>query len=370
MNFLLISGIYPPDIGGPASFIPEFGRFIKQSGCEVEVITLSPTKDEVLDEDFGRVTRVKRDTTRLFRFIKVTLQIYKRSLKSEIIFANGLYEECAVASLFSKKKILFKIVGDPIWERSRNSGKSSLNFVDYEPNQLSIKLKFERVFFYWSLRKADKITCPGKELAKSIEKNYGVKNIHVIENGVDTVPPAKKLEYQFDVISVSRLVEWKRIDLLIRAAARTNTSLAVIGEGPKEIELKQLAKKLNAKVFFFGSMPKAEVIRNLRQSRIYALVSSYEGLSFSLLEALSVGKRILVSNIDANKNLFEGTVFAAIVNPEIPEKIDEAIKLLKPDSKLNIKREKEAIELVNRKYSSKSQLKKMFDLALSTLDAK
>jgi glycosyltransferase involved in cell wall biosynthesis len=370
LKYLLTSGIYPPDIGGPASFIPEFGAFLRESGAEVEVVTLASKSNEVSQEAFGKVIKVKRETMKLRRFIEVTWKIYKSSRNSEIIFANGLYEECAVASIFHKKKMVFKIVGDPIWERFRNSNRSSLDFGEYETLRLSRRLKLERIFFDWSLNRADVITCPGRKLAETIERNYGVRNIHVIENGINLAPSHEVLDFKYDVISVSRLVEWKRIDLLIRATARTGTSLIVIGDGPKKVELKRLAREIKADVHFFGSLPREQVLFYLQQSRIFALVSSYEGLSFSLLEALSVGKRILVSDIDANRSLFEGTEIAEIVNPEKPEQIDAAIKLLLNDSTQNRERERSGRELVSRTYNSRTQLKKMEKLALKTLEDK
>jgi len=368
LKFLLISGIYPPDIGGPATFIPAFGAFLRDSGADVEVITLSPTRNEVLQDEFGKVIKIRRAKLKLFRFIEVTWQIYTRSRNAEIIFANGLYEEAAVANLFRRKKLVFKVVGDPIWERYRNSSNSSYGFDEYHYSQLSTKLKLERCFFNWSLSRANIITSPGSKLAKTIENNYGVKNIQVIENGIDLPSFFETLDFNYDLISVSRLVKWKRIDLLIRAAARTKSTLLVIGEGPEEYELKRLAKQVNAQVHFMGSTSKKEILMYLQQSRIFALVSSYEGLSFSLLEALSMGKRILVSDIDANQSLFQGANFASIVDPEKPEEIDAAIKLMITDSRQNHERQEAARVFVNQRFNSKLQLKKMQQLTLSTLE--
>jgi glycosyltransferase involved in cell wall biosynthesis len=144
--------------------------------------------------------------------------------------------------------------------------------------------------------------------------------------------------------------------------------LLVIGEGPEEYELKRLANQINAQIHFIGSISKKEILMYLQQSRIFALVSSYEGLSFSLLEALSLGKRILVSDIDANQILFEGTNFASIVDPEKPEEIDAAIKLLITDSRQNHEKQNAARVFVNQRFNSKLQLKKMQQLTLSTLE--
>jgi hypothetical protein len=40
MRVLLITGVYPPDIGGPAKYISELAEFLVNSGIKTEVITL------------------------------------------------------------------------------------------------------------------------------------------------------------------------------------------------------------------------------------------------------------------------------------------------------------------------------------------
>lgn len=367
MKILLTTGIYPPDIGGPASYVPQLGTYLSESGCEVEVVTLSSEGSGVFFEAFGKVTKLKRGMNKLARFVLVTLEVYRKSRDSNVVFANGLYEECAVSSLFRRRKMVFKIVGDPIWERHRNSNMNSRDIDLYNPSDLTFRMKLERAFFKWCLRRANVITCPGRKLAETVKQNYSLEDIRVIENGTQVQAIQAGEHYEYDIVTVSRLVQWKRIDLLIRAAARTRARMIVIGEGPEEVALKQLSSELNAKVKFVGSETPDGVLRYLRQSRIFALVSSYEGLSFSLLEALSMGKRILVSNIDANKSLFVGTDFAEIVDPEKPVEIDFAIETLMNDTFRNREREDEARKLVSLKFDSKVQLMKMETLIRSTV---
>jgi glycosyltransferase involved in cell wall biosynthesis len=368
LRYLLTTGIYPPDIGGPASYIPQLASLLSKNTDQVEIVTLSEFKTENLLTEFGTVTKVRRKMNKYSRFALVSWKIYKKSKCTEIIFANGLYEECAFARIFCRRKLVFKLVGDPIWERHKNSTESSKGIDSYEFSQLSLKLKFESILFKWSIRQADIITCPGESLAKIIEKNYGVKNITVIPNGVAVTKSKKEVKYKYDIISVSRLVSWKRIDLLVRASARMGVKLLVIGAGPEEESLKRLSLQLEADVDFCGPATKDQVMEYLNQTRIYALVSSYEGLSFSLLEALSCGKRVVVSNIDANQSLFKGTRFAEVVNPDNPLELDSAISQLLDDSQENFIRENAARELVFKQYNSAIQLKKMHELMLSKVD--
>ena len=42
MKILVVSGIWPPDIGGPASHAPEVVEFLRGRGHEVEVVTTAP----------------------------------------------------------------------------------------------------------------------------------------------------------------------------------------------------------------------------------------------------------------------------------------------------------------------------------------
>ncbi len=43
MNVLIITGIFPPDIGGPASYVPDIAAALAQRGHKITVITLSDT---------------------------------------------------------------------------------------------------------------------------------------------------------------------------------------------------------------------------------------------------------------------------------------------------------------------------------------
>jgi glycosyltransferase involved in cell wall biosynthesis len=368
MKYLLTAGIYPPDIGGPASYLPEFATYLSESGDAVEIVTLCSSRSNTVYENFGKVTKVNRNINKFLRFILTSWKIFRGTSDSQVVFANGLYEEVAISSLFRRKQIIFKIVGDPIWERCRNSGEVMDNFDTYEISQLSTRLKLERLLFKWSLSRANVITCPGEKLSEIMKKNYGVENILVIENGIKPVSNECSEDFEYDIISVSRLVKWKRIDLLIRASVRTKTKLLVIGLGPEEQNLKNLSHDLDANVQFLGVQSRSEVLRYLRQSKIYALISTYEGLSFSLLEALSVGKRILVSNIEANQVLFRGTAIAEIVDPEDADQIDSAIGKLLDNTTENRARENAGKNLVNLRFNSEIQMQKMKNLMTSSIN--
>ena len=91
MNILIVVGIFPPDIGGPATFVPLIGSKLSDRGHNVEVICLS---DEInIQNEFKfSVHRIKRRQNLIVRWIKTIIKIHNYLLKRLNIcewFANG-----------------------------------------------------------------------------------------------------------------------------------------------------------------------------------------------------------------------------------------------------------------------------------------
>jgi hypothetical protein len=64
--------------------------------------------------------------------------------------ANGLHEEAGIATLFGSRALVAKIVGDPIWERYRNSRKTKVTISEFQTTKLPYSLKYQRKLLVWS----------------------------------------------------------------------------------------------------------------------------------------------------------------------------------------------------------------------------
>ncbi|NDB86523.1 MAG: glycosyltransferase, partial [Alphaproteobacteria bacterium] len=93
-----------------------------------------------------------------------------------------------------------------------------------------------------------------------------------------------------------------------------NLSLAIIGSGPEENNLKNLSKGSNCKVTFFGELSQPEILALMKKSRVFILLSEYEGLSYSLIEALAAGLPAIVSNINANTQVVRHEIEGVVVH--------------------------------------------------------
>ena len=113
VNILITTGIFPPDVGGPAKFVPLMADNLSRNHV-LNVITLSEELDNIDEFDYG-ILRIRRKQNKLYRFLKTVMLIIKEGRKVNIIFVNGLWLEVYIANLILRKKTIRKIVGDPIW---------------------------------------------------------------------------------------------------------------------------------------------------------------------------------------------------------------------------------------------------------------
>ena len=332
---IITTGIFPPDIGGPATYIPRFGEFLSSNDLDVVVVTLSEDSS-VQDHDYPfKVFRIRRSIKRWMRMIVTITQIAREMRKADFLFCNGLYLETALAlrlSLF-KGRSLVKIVGDPVWERSRNHGLT----------KPSIYGKIIRKLITWSLQQFDLVTTPGESLAKIVESWNKKISVKVVHNGVPIYDAHTYRDKKFDMIVVSRLVKWKNIDSVIHMAMELNCSLAIIGNGPEESVLRDLSSG-NSNIYFQGRRTYQEIVNLLGQSKIFCQLSDYEGLSFSLLQAMSSALPCVLSDIEGALSGF--------------------LKLLNsPEMQKNLGERSRAI--VKRDFNEKDRMKEMMELLLN-----
>jgi glycosyltransferase involved in cell wall biosynthesis len=352
MNLTLVSGIYPPDIGGPATYIPGLAQYLSESQENVRVISL--TNGESCRVQNSWVTYlVSRKSRRIRRLINVMVSILK--IETDVFFVNGMHEEVAIANIITRKPVIAKIVGDPVWERARNNGSKHLNIQAFNGSNMEWRHRLQRRLLTWSLNQFQTIICPSNELV-SLVKSWGVRTpVQYLPNGVD---PSKLelLNPSYEVVAISRLVTWKNLDLLIEASAKLGVRLAIAGEGPEEHKLKDLARNLGANVQFCGALNSGEVTQILRKGKAFALLSDYEGQSFALLHAMSLGIPPVVSDIEGNTQVvvdgFNGIVIDLKSQEMLTKKLEELLQSTELQRKLgaNAKRTIELDFNLNTNY--------------------
>ena len=316
MNILITVGIFPPDIGGPASFVPKIANLLVDYGHRVTVICLTEKKQ--LDNDKFKVVRILRKQNLIIRWIKTIFLIFKHGSKSNLIFVNGLPMESYIANVVLRKKLYRKIVGDWAWERGMNRKLINESFDEFQNNKHGLHLEIAKFSRGWTATKAHLVITPSNHL-KNIVQNWGVsgEKIKVIYNGTD-INSTKKLENKLapdnlKFITVGRLAPWKNINIMLEAFAdykqlNKNFTFYIVGSGPEEKALKNLTKKLGLEqeVVFTGQLDKDALSDVYKASNIYIQGSSYEGLPHVILEAISHNLSIISTPIGGTNEVLLG----------------------------------------------------------------
>jgi len=354
MRVLLVSGIFPPDIGGPATYVPKLAKNLSDSGCDVEILTLSDSLKPVNQSGF-KVTYIFRKQRKVLRAIKIYIAISR--IKPDYVFANGLHEEVALWLRIHKVPAVAKIVGDPVWERYRNSQNTTISIQEFNSTEsLRFVHRLQRKLLVWSLSNYSRTTCPSEELCDLVQNwNQNLRPIF-IPNGTQEVP-AVETKKVYDLVTISRLVSWKNIDTVVELANRKNLKLAVVGEGPEEEVLKGLSNP--NLVSFLGQLDEARVIDVLRQARIFIQLSEYEGLSFALLQSLAVGTPSICSDILGNSQIIENATNGMLVDNKNLDQIELAIDTLINDKSLRKSVIDRGITTVRDKFNENTQMAKM-----------
>lgn len=358
MNILITVGIFPPDIGGPASFVPKISNFLIENGHNVKIICLSEVSNNHIEDNLD-VIRIRRSNSLPIRWLKTIYQIVKNGRNSDLIFVNGLGVESAIAALMLKKKLIRKIVGDPVWERAYNQKKTSESFDEFQNNKHSFLIEVQKLLRNWSVNSAEVVITPSDHL-KNFVSELGFNNeILKINNGVDITDIKRTNVHKADInlLIISRLVIQKNINIVIEAMElldNKNVKLSIIGEGGEFNKLKGVIHELNLqnRVQLLGKIDNNRISQFLLTADIFIQASDYEGLPHSVLEAINNEVPILSTEVGGCKDLLNDGERGFII-PIPPDKkiIAENINFIIKNKDEATKRADAAKVFISKEYS-------------------
>ena len=212
-----------------------------------------------------------------------------------------------------------------------------------------------------------------KSLEDYYKEKHGIRTI-TIANGTSINPPkqAELIEEKFDlkkknyILFIGRLVPEKAPHKLINAFKRINTDKKLViaggssGTDKYEKYLKKIAKD-DDRIIFTSYIYGEELEEIYSNAYLYVSVSQVEGMPLTLLEAMSYGIPVLVSNIQPHteiigKNEEYGYLFDTSKPVTIQKKLQQLLDL--PEIHL-AERGRKGLKLIKNKYSWKIAAKKL-----------
>ncbi len=326
-RLLIATGLYPPEIGGPATYTALLERELPKRGVEVAVLP------------FRKVRHWPPGIKHLLYFFRC----FFMALKSDLVYAQdpvsvGL--PAMLAAKITRRPFLIRVAGDYAWEQSvqRFAVKDTID--DFQNKKYGFRTELLRTVQKFVVDRADKVITPSvyfKNLVSRWTENSD--KVITIYNGIQLESSSKKLvnpsTHQFKtILSAGRLVPWKGFDILIDTMRDLpDWKLVIVGDGPEHQNLKFKIEnlKLNNRVTLTGSLPREQLLNYLQNSSVFVLNTSFESFSFQVVEAMNAGVPVITTNVCDLGEIIENGKEGILVEPDNKEQLLAAIKKISED---------------------------------------
>jgi len=371
-RILLVAGIFPPDIGGPATYTKKVAEELTERGSLVSVICYANESKDSFGPYY--IKRIFRYRSRLARYGVYFWNLIGLMKKNDIVYCQGPMSSglpCALASLVTGKEFFLKVVGDPSWEMARNKRITSDNIDEFQKRKnFSFITRVMRIVQKFVCRRSKTIIVPSFYL-KSIVRQWGVEEdkIKVIYNATNfPVIDRKEASDKLTILSVGRLVNWKGFDQLIDLMTQLvkespELLLLIVGDGPLKNELQNKINNLNLNnnIKLVGKVSKEEVFRYMQSADVFVLNTSYEGLPHIVLEAMAARLPVVITRVGGNVEVVKDGESGFLYNLGDMDDLKKKIKLLLSDKSL-AKRLSDVAYNDVQQYSWKNNLELLINL--------
>lgn len=331
MKIVIATPLYPPEIGGPATYAKLLFDGLPAKGVEVELVKFSDV----------------RHLPKLVRHHAYYLNVLRAARSADVVLALdpvsvGL--PAMKAAQKAKKPFIVKIVGDYAWEQGQQRFGVTQNldeFVVTKNVPFMVRL-FQKIQTHVA-RSATRIIVPSEYL-KGIVTRWGIEEevIHVIYNGIeltDNIPTQQKNEGEFLILSAGRRVPWKGFE-----------AIESVARGHK-----------NWRVFIASGLPHNEVLGWMKTADVFVLNSSYEGLSHVLIEAQTLGVPTIATQAGGNGEVITDEVNGLLIPVGDTQALEIALERICSDEALRERLSAHAIESAKR-FSVETMLRRTSDV--------
>ena len=334
MRILIVSGIWPPDVGGPASHAPEVSGFLRERGHAVEVVT---TAEAPPTATAFPVRWVSRELPAGVRHLTGAARIRERAARNDVVYSTGMLGRTALGCALARKPFVAKLTQDPAFERALRRGQFRGDPVEFQTSGAARALRAARDV---ELRRAAHVVCPSAFLA-GLVRGWGVpeERISVLPNPTPPLPelPERARGERPLLAFAGRMTAPKALGVALEALAQVpEVELALAGDGDERAALEARAHELglDGRVRFLGSLPRGEVLALLRRADAALLSSAWENFPHTLVEALAVGTPAIATDVGGVREIVTDGENGLLVGPGDPAALAAAIRRFTGDDEL------------------------------------
>lgn len=310
MKVCIITGIFEPESGGPATYAPRIAAELVRMGHTVTLVTYAPrTSGTVVREYPFEVIRVPRGNKILnrIRFFFACLFAVRASDCVYMLdwFAAGV--PAMAAAVVCRKSYVVRVGGDYLWEQKYlESGESPITLRQFYESGMHARRKYR--FYAASIRqvlsRARHVICNAEEMRDLYVQywNLDPSRVSVIFNPIPQGSVSRETESsRHEFVFWGRFIVMKNIPTLLRAFAQARIPrdyvLTLIGAGPRRREVEMLIEELSVRdrVTLVPALSQEEVLSRVRGARAFVLPSWTDISPNQVHEALSIGLLSIVT---------------------------------------------------------------------------
>ena len=318
-------------------YVPSVGRFLVERGHTVEVVAFC--SDPAPAGHPFAVVSIARGPLPL-RYAKAFFSVLRRARRCDVVFVQEhLALLHVLAARLAGAPVVIRMMVDGAWEIAHRKGWIGGDSIDTFQSRrdygwkVSLTRALQRRWWSW----CERIIAPSEYLRRIAVETYGVApekvlRIHNAYNGpgpedVHETPAQARAKLGLRegpryLLTVCRLMVWKRVDGILRALAALpeglgEVHLLVAGDGDMLAPWTRLAAELGLaeRVHFLGNRPYQEISLLMRAADLFVLNSEYEGLSHTLLEACALGTPVVATGVCGNPEVIESGENGLLVPP-------------------------------------------------------
>jgi glycosyltransferase involved in cell wall biosynthesis len=335
LRVLVVSGIWPPDVGGPASHAPDVADFLLERGHEVEVVT---TASAAPAPRAYPVRYVARSLPPVVRHLRGAVLVRARARKVDVVYTTGMFGRSFAGAASALRPYVVKLTADPAFERARRRGVVAGDVDEFQRGGRGPAVALLRFMRDVELRHAAHVFCPSAYLRElAISWGVVVERVSVLPNPYPPLPhfaPREELKRSFGMNGrtlafAGRLTAQKALGVALEALAQVDgVALLIAGDGDEREPLERRVAELGlaGRVRFLGPQPRERVVELFRAADASILSSSWENFPHTVVEALSAGTPVLATSVGGVAEVVQDGVNGLLVDSGDADALAESIR--------------------------------------------
>lgn len=290
MKIVVPTGVYAPEIGGPATYTALLEEQLPQHGYEVVAVPF----------------RLSRHLPKGIRHLHYTYLVWRAARGAGVVFAQDVVSvglPARIATWLRGVPFWVRVPGDYAWEQSVQRYGVTDDIDTFQTKRQPWRVRLLQLVQRLVTRTAALVITPS-DYFNQLVVGWGVTSdtVVTIYNGVDFRVTPAQVERPAGLVAVSagRLVPWKGFATVIDAlVALPDWSLVILGDGPDRTALEAQAQACGVadRVYFQGRVPREEVFGWCTAADVFVLNTAFESFSYQVVEAMAVGTPLIVTAV-------------------------------------------------------------------------